>query len=100
MTLYNEDKNITTKNGLPEPMTEISQTRPPHYHHFVLLVWEECDVKGQHVTWCFSLQDSHEEERIGLKNLDELTAFLERWMKSSSEDNSKVGSPKENKNET
>ena len=86
MTLYNGDKNITTMNGLPEPMTEISQTRPPQYHHFVLLVWEERDANGQHVTWRFSLQDSQKEERIGFKNLNDLTAFLERWMKSSSEE--------------
>jgi hypothetical protein len=66
-------------------MTEISQTRPPQYHHFVLLVWEERDVHGQHVTWRFSLQDSQKEARIGFKNLDELTTFLERWMESSSE---------------
>ncbi len=85
MTLYNGDKNITTKNGLPECMTEISQTRPPGYHHFVLLVWEERDVNGEHVTWRFSLQDSQREARIGFRNLEELTAFLERWMKSSSE---------------
>ncbi len=66
-------------------MTEISQARPPHYHHFVLLVWEERDVNGQHVTWRFSLQETQKEERIGFRNLEELTGFLERWMKSSSE---------------
>jgi len=86
MTLYNVGKNITTENGLPEPMTELSQTRPPQYHHFVLLVWEERDSIGQRVTWRFSLQDSQKEERIGFKNLEELTAFLERWMKDSSEE--------------
>lgn len=88
MTLYNGDKNIITMNGLPVPMPEISQTRPPHYHHFVLLVWEERDTNGQHVTWRFSLQDSQKEARIGFRNLEELTAFLERWMKDSSEDDS------------
>jgi hypothetical protein len=62
------------------------ETRPPVYHHFILLVWEERDAQGRHVTWRFSLQDSHKEERIGFKNLEELTAFLERWMKSSSEE--------------
>ena len=86
MTLYNEIKNITTMKGLPESMNEISQSRPPRYHHFVLLLWEERDANGQHVTWRFSLQDSQKEARIGFKNLEELTAFLERWMKSSSED--------------
>ena len=76
-------------------MTEISQTHPLRYHHFVLLVWEERGADGQHLTWRFSLQDSQKEARIGFKNLDELTAFLERWMKSSSEDNSNNFSPKE-----
>gem|GEM_PF-61444 len=76
-------------------MTEISQTRPPRYHHFVLLLWEERDVDGQHVTWRFSLQDSQKEARIGFKNLEELTAFLERWMKSSSEKTQIKFSPKE-----
>ncbi len=71
------------------------ETRPPHYHHFVLLVWEERDPAGNHVTWRFSLQDSHKEERIGFKNIDELAAFLERWMKSSSENNSIEYLPKE-----
>ena len=32
------------------------------------------------MTWRFSLQDSQKEERIGFKNLNELVAFLERWM--------------------
>ena len=76
------------------------ETRPPVYHHFILLVWEERDANGQHLTWRFSLQGTHEEERIGFKNLDELTAFLERWIKSSSEDNPKVLSLKEKRNET
>ncbi len=81
---------------MPNP----THLRPPVYHHFVLLLWEERSADGQHETWRFSLQDSQKEERIGFKNLEELTAFLESWMKSSSEDNSKVLSPKENKNET
>ena len=66
-------------------MPESTEMRPPCYHHFVLLVWEERGADGQHVTWRFSLQDSQKEERIGFKNLDELTAFLEKWMKESSE---------------
>ena len=71
-------------------MTDFPQARPPRYHHFVLLVWEERDADGQHQTWRFSLQDSQKEARIGFRNLEELTGFLERWMNSSSEDNSKV----------
>lgn len=62
--------------------------RPPHYHHFVLLLWEERGADGQHLTWRFSLQDSHKEMRIGFKNLEELTAFLEKWMNPSSDENS------------
>ena len=70
---------------MPNP----THLRPPIYHHFVLLVWEERDANGQHLTWRFSLQDSQKEERIGFKNLLELMAYLEKWMKDSSEDNSK-----------
>ena len=44
-----------------------------------LLVWEERDADGQHVTWRFSLQDA-EGGACRIKNLDELTTFLERWM--------------------
>lgn len=76
-------------------MPNFSQARPPQYHHFILLVWEERGADGQHVAWRFSLQDSQKEARIGFKNLEELTKFLEIWMKDSSEDNSKVLSPKE-----
>ncbi|MBI5824140.1 MAG: hypothetical protein HZB18_08950 [Chloroflexi bacterium] len=76
-------------------MPESTQARPPRYHHFVLLLWEERGADGQHVTWRFSLQDSQKEARIGFKNLEELTAFLDGWMKSSSEDDSNNISPKE-----
>ncbi len=55
----------------------------PRYHHFVLLVWEERDAEGQHLTWRFSLQDSQKEARIGFTNLDDLKVFLEQWMKDS-----------------
>jgi hypothetical protein len=60
-------------------------SRHPRYHHFILLLWEERDAEGRHVTWRMSLQDSQKETRIGFKNLEELTAFLEGWMKDSSE---------------
>ena len=60
-----------------------SPSRPPVYHHFVLLVWEERDSEGRHVTWRFSLQDSQKEARIGFKDVDELKAYLESWMKKS-----------------
>lgn len=71
------------------PMSMSSQVRPPKYHHFLLLVWEERGADGQRSAWRFSLQDSQKEERIGFKDLNELTAFLEKWMKDLSEDNSK-----------
>ena len=70
-------------------MPNFLQPRPPQYHHFVLLVWEERGADGQHEAWRFSLQDSQKEARIGFKNLNELTTFLENWMKDSSKDNSK-----------
>ncbi|HQV93639.1 MAG TPA: hypothetical protein PLA27_09440 [Anaerolineales bacterium] len=76
-------------------MTTISQPRPPHYHHFVLLVWEERGADGSHAAWRLSLQDSQKEDRIGFKNLAELTGFLEKWMKDSSEDSQTDFSPKE-----
>lgn len=66
-------------------MTAISQPRPPRYHHYILLMWEERGADGSHAAWRFSLQDSQKEARIGFKNLEELTAFLEKWMNDSSE---------------
>jgi len=76
-------------------MPNFSQARPPLYRHFVLLLWEERDAEGRHVTWRFSLQDSQKEARIGFKNIDELAAFLKRWMESSSENSSAEYLPKE-----
>ena len=76
-------------------MTTISHSRPPHYHHFVLLVWEERGADGSYTAWRFSLQDSQKEARIGFKNLEELTTFLEKWMKDSSTLDSNQLQPKE-----
>ncbi len=76
-------------------MTAISQSRPPRYHHFVLLVWEERDAEGLHEAWRFSLQDSQNEARIGFKSMEELVSFLEKWIKDSSADESNNLSPKE-----
>jgi hypothetical protein len=58
-------------------MPVLSNVRSPMYHHFVLLVWEECDSQGRHVTWRLSLQDAQKEVRIGFKNVDELKTYLE-----------------------
>jgi len=77
-------------------MPNFSQARPPRYHHFVLLLWEERGADGQHAAWRFSLQDSQKEARSGFKNLEEVVVFLEQWMKSSSEINSSESFPKEN----
>ena len=68
-------------------MSNSLTARPPHYRHFVLLVWEERGADGVHAAWRFSLQDSQKEERIGFKDLNELTVFLEKWMKDSSKSN-------------
>lgn len=62
-----------------------SPSRQPVYHHFILLVWEECDAEGRHLVWRFSLQDSQKEMRIGFKDLDELKSFLKKWMEKPSE---------------
>lgn len=77
-------------------MPNFLQARPPRYRHFVLLVWEERGADGQHEAWRFSLQDSQKEAHIGFKNLQELTAFLEKWMKDSSENPQTDFSPQEN----
>ena len=74
-------------------MTTISHSRPPRYHHFVLLLWEERSADGSHAAWRLSLRDSKKESRIGFKNVQELTVFLEKWMKDSSESNDQL--PKE-----
>lgn len=76
-------------------MPNLPQTRPPRYHHFILLVWEERGADGQHEAWRFSLHDPQKEMRIGFKNLEELTAFLESWMLNASDDDSNKFSPKE-----
>jgi hypothetical protein len=60
-----------------------NQSQPPVYHHFILLVWEECGTDGQHMTWRFSLQDSYKDERIGFKNFEELRKFLKKWLEDA-----------------
>ena len=72
-------------------MPDFSQVRPPHYRHFILLMWEERDADGRRLAWRFSLQDSQKEARIGFKNMTELTDFLKKWMEEPSEK-----TPKEN----
>lgn len=57
--------------------------KPARYQHFILLLWQEHNGQGK---WRISLLDPNTEVRIGFKNLHELTAFLEKWMKESSED--------------
>lgn len=67
-------------------MTVLTDLRPPVYHHFILLLWEERGADGQQIAWRFSLQDPKKETRIGFKNLGELATFLERWIKLSPEE--------------
>lgn len=76
-------------------MPETPKIHPPGYHHFVLLLWEERDTVGQHVTWRFSLQDPRKEGRMGFKNFEELVRYLDRWMKSSSEERENLYNPGE-----
>ena len=64
-------------------MPDFSQIRPPHYHHFILLMWEERGADGRRLAWRFSLQDSQKDERIGFKNFEELKNFLETWLEAS-----------------
>ncbi len=75
-------------------MSKFLSPHPPYYHHFVLRVWEERGADGQGSAWRFSLQDSQKEERVGFKDLNELTAFLEKWMKDLSESNGDLSKEK------
>ena len=64
-------------------MSVLNNARSPVYHHFVLLVWEEPDSAGRHVTWPFSLQYIEKDARIGFKSINELKVFVVGWMKKS-----------------
>jgi hypothetical protein len=55
--------------------------KPGRYHHFILLLWQERNGQGK---WRISLQDPKTEARIGFKNLEELMAYLDQWMKEAS----------------
>jgi hypothetical protein len=57
--------------------------KPVRYHHFILLIWEERDNQGQHLAWRLSIQESHQEARIGFKNIEELSRYLERWLSAA-----------------
>lgn len=51
--------------------------RPARYHTFLLKLWEEA---GRAPNWRCSLENPHTGERVGFKDLAELTIFLTRWM--------------------
>jgi len=51
--------------------------------------------EGRRVPLRFSLQDSRKEASFEFKNMEELTALLEKWMKDSSENDSTIISQKE-----
>jgi hypothetical protein len=55
--------------------------KPARYHQFILRLWQEGDGQGR---WRISLQNPHTEVRIGFNTLEELMAYLDRWMKRSS----------------
>jgi hypothetical protein len=58
--------------------------RPFHHHIFMLSLWEEGrspHKEGQ--AWRISLEHGQTGERVGFKNLAELTTYLEVWMKNS-----------------
>ena len=63
-------------------MPVLPDARPPRYRHFVLLAWEERDADGTRAAWRFSMHDSQKEQRIGFKNFDELTKYLEQWLEA------------------
>lgn len=62
-------------------MAQIVADRPPRYHLFILSLWEEPGrTPADHPPdWRFSLENPHTSERIGFKNLAELTNFLDNW---------------------
>ena len=62
-------------------MTKFVADRPSRYHLFILSLWEEPGrTSPQHsLDWRFSLENPHTAERIGFKNLAELTHFLDNW---------------------
>lgn len=54
--------------------------RVPHYHSFILRLWQEGGVAVDgSTTWRVSLEDPHSAERVGFKNLDEFFQYLARW---------------------
>lgn len=53
------------------------------------------DARPDQPVWRISLEDPQKEARIGFKNLEELTAFLEKWMAESSTLDSNQLQPKE-----
>lgn len=59
--------------------------KPVGYRHFILSIWEERDERGGHVTWRFSLQDAQKGGRVGFKNLEELTKYLQDWIEASAQ---------------
>lgn len=62
-------------------MAKIVADRPFRYHLFILSLWEESGrTPPDHpLNWRFSLENPHTSERIGFKNLTELTHFLDNW---------------------
>lgn len=53
----------------------------PRYQYFILLLWQE----GSNQPWRISLENPRTSQRIGFTSLADLTAYLEKWMRNSSE---------------
>ncbi len=62
-----------------------SETQAPHYQHFILLLRQELNLSaGESPVWRLSLEDPRSGERKGFKNVEDLAAFLNEWMKQPS----------------
>ncbi|NUQ39357.1 MAG: hypothetical protein HUU23_16570 [Caldilineales bacterium] len=71
------------------------QSERPRHRFFILGLWMQPDARPDQPVWRISLEDPQKEARIGFKNLQELTAFLEKWMMESSTLDSNQLQPKE-----
>ena len=62
-------------------MSQNMNRHPIRYHLFILSIWED----GEHlpdgkVIWRFGLEHSQTAQRIGFRQLGELTAYLQMWI--------------------
>lgn len=51
-----------------------------HYHSFILTLWRESEgMLNAPSVWRYALENPHTGERIGFRNVAELTRFLNQW---------------------